>query len=36
MKFLDEANGFIEGDFFVKYHMLNRLTFKVGLYDRFQ
>ena len=36
MKFLDEANGFIEGDIFVKYYMLNRLTFKVGLYNMFQ
>ena len=32
MKFFDEVNGFIEGDI-VKYYMLNRLTFKVGLYN---
>ena len=36
MKLLDEANGFIEGDIFVKYYMINRLTFKVGLYNMFQ
>ena len=36
MKLLDEADGFIEGDIFVKYYMLNRLTFKVGLYNMFQ
>ena len=33
--FLDEAYGFLVCDIFLKYHMLNRLTFKVGLYNMF-
>ena len=36
MNLLDEAIGFREGDNFVKYYMLNRLTFKVRLYNMFQ
>ena len=28
MKFWDEADGFIEGDIFISFTMLNRLNFK--------